>query len=286
MPVIPYDPSREALYRPEIRPTLFRPGDDPPLTRLAMEAARLAYHRAERSDIARQRLEEALARVGFGSPELFFDRRYATGTFGFGARRARDGCTLIAFRVTPHDDLRDLVTDLRFPPTAWEETGGRVHKGFANAVRSVIPQVHDWLQRSGAPAASIVLCGHGLGAAVATLAAALLRPALLVTLGSPRVGDADFVHSVAMIPGLRVVDCTDIVTRVPPPELGYRHVRPATYITAAGEVREGPAEGTMEADGLRAKAAYPLRHGWRSTNVLQRSFADHAPINYLRAFFR
>jgi predicted lipase len=244
-----------------------------------MEAARLAYVRAETAGHEQARLNEALARTGFGMATLFVHA--PSGSYGFGSLRPGDGTRLVAFRGTQPDDLKDLLTDLTFPPVDWPESGGRVHAGFAQATRGLLPALRDWLSGPGAGTGPLVLAGHSLGAAIATLAAALLKPALLVTLGSPRVGDASFVAAQASAPCARFVDCTDIVTTVPPAVLGYVHVRPPSYIDSSGLVQEDPNEALMTSDGRSAKVAYALRHAWIPGNVGLRSFADHAPINYL-----
>ena len=44
-----YDPSRNALYHPEQRDTIFESGQTYSPVQLAVEAARLAYYRAEES---------------------------------------------------------------------------------------------------------------------------------------------------------------------------------------------------------------------------------------------
>lgn len=289
--MLPHDASREALYQSERRPTLFAKGMAVPLHPLALEAARLAYLRAEDPGDAKQRLDEALSRVGFAPATLFVDR--ASGSYGYGTRRASDRTRLIAFRGTQPDDLNDLLSDLNFPPVDWPESSGRVHAGFARAARSLLPAVRQWLADTGTNTDptphtpdTLMITGHSLGAAMATLAAATLKPALLVTLGCPRVGNAAFANALAAsVPGTRYVDCADIVTQVPPAVLDYTHAYPPRYITAQGELVDQPTEAQMAADRRRAKATYLLQRAWRPGHVGLRSFADHAPINYLRAFF-
>jgi pimeloyl-ACP methyl ester carboxylesterase len=278
--MLAYDASREALYQPERRPTLFVEGRDLPIAQVALEAARLAYVRAETAVSETARLNDALARVGFGAATLFVHP--ATGTFGFGCVRSTDGTRLVAFRGTQPDDLDDLVSDLDFLAVDWPETGGRVHRGFANAVRGLLPAVREWL--AGSDNGSLILCGHSLGAAIATLAAALLKPTQLITLGSPRVGDAAFANATADVAGARFVDCADIVTTVPPAIFGYVHVRAPSYIDAAGQIHQNPTNDLMQADARAAGLAYTKERALIRGNVLLRSFADHAPINYLRAF--
>lgn len=282
--MLPYNASRDALYHSERQPTLFKPGVALPLQPLVLEAARLAYLRAEDTQDARQQLDDALARVGFGPASCFVDR--TTGSYGYGARRVSDRTRLLAFRGTQPDDLNDLLSDLNFPPVDWPESDGQVHAGFALAARSLLLAVRQWLAAPEAAQDTLVITGHSLGAAIATLMAATLQPALLVTLGSPRVGNATFTAALtANVRGVRYVDCADIVTQVPPTVLGYTHAYPPSYITAKGGLVEHPTEALMAMDRRQAKAAYLLQQAWRPGHVLLRSFADHAPINYLRAFF-
>jgi hypothetical protein len=279
--MLDYDPSRTALYTPERRDCLFEHGRGYTPVQIAVEAARLAYIRAESSVGELERLGEALARVGFGPPRLFLDP--STGTEAFGARRASDSTTLIAFRGTSPDALADLLTDANALLTPWPESAGRVHAGFASAARAVLPQVRAWLDESPREGGSLILTGHSLGAALATLAASVLRPTLVVTLGSPRVGDAAFTATLAgeMV---RIVGCCDAVTDLPPPIL-YTHVLPSTYLARHGEQVVDPPASFIRRDRFRARWRYLLRHAWRKGTVLFRDFADHAPINYARAFF-
>jgi hypothetical protein len=95
---IAYDPSRTSLYHPELCDTIFKGGQLYSPQQLAVEAARLAYYRAEESPSERTRLVEALARVEFNDLKLLVDFR--SGAAAFAARRSRDGTALLSFRGT------------------------------------------------------------------------------------------------------------------------------------------------------------------------------------------
>jgi Lipase (class 3) len=278
---IEYDPSRDALYHPELRATVFEFGRSYRPEQLAVEAARLAYIRAETSSSERLRLTESLAHAGFDAPTLFADS--ATGSEAFAAQRPGDGTTLFSFRGTQPDDVADLGTDLRANTVAWPESAGRVHAGFAAAARTLIPQMREWIDRNRPEPARLILTGHSLGAALATLVASIWPSAMLVTLGSPRVGDAQFAETLAKTDILRLVNCCDVVTEIPPPIGGYVHVRACAYITADGQRQSDPTDEFIAQDRLRARLDYVRQYAWRIGSVLVRDLADHAPINYVRA---
>jgi hypothetical protein len=279
-----YDPSNAALYHPEQRDTVFEQGQTYSIPQLAVEAARLAYYRAERSAGERARLAEALGRVGFSEPVLFAGPR--SGVAAFATGRA-DGATLLSFRGTQPDNYKNLITDVRANLVAWPESGGLVHDGFATAVRVLKPQILEWIDHSKPDDSKLILTGHSLGAAMATLAATIWRPAWLVTIGSPRVGDAAFVATVAATHKVRFVDCCDAVTEVPPEFGGYRHIGEPTYLTRDAGVVESPEPSFIMVDRLHARIDYASLYAWRMTkNVPVRDLADHAPINYARGIFR
>ena len=280
---ITYDPTRAALYTPAKRSTLFRAGQNYSVLELALEAARLAYVGAERSLSERERLTAALYSVGFGAPELFSDS--ATGAQGYGAYRADDGMALVAFRGTQPDDLFDLATTLQWHSVPWTESAGRVHAGFAQSARAVMPDVQKWLSITDSNRRTLILTGHSLGGAMATLIATVCRPDRLITLGSPRIGDQAFSATLAGIEHTRLVDCCDVVTMLPPKIPGYTHIAPMTYITRDGKLVADPSSDLVAEDRSKARAEYLTEHAWKSGNVLIRDLADHAPINYLRAFF-
>ncbi len=279
-----YDASRTALYHPERQDTLFVGGQTYAPLQLAVEAARLAYYRAEASPAERARLADALARVGFAGLVLFADFR--SGAAAFAARRSTDGTTLLSFRGTQPDNYQDLITDLRANLVPWPESAGRVHDGFAVSVRALRPQILEWIESAKPDPGKLILTGHSLGAAMATLAASIWRPAWLVTIGSPRVGDAAFIGTVRATYSARFVDCCDAVTEVPPEIGGYVHIKACTYITRDAGIVENPDSAFVQSDRSQGRADYfRLYSGQLERNVTVRELADHAPINYARAMF-
>lgn len=270
-----YDPRSEALFNPELRDTLL--GEPHPWTDDAVcaELARLAYVRFEAGELAR--LTSALARGGFGPPQPFNDG--SEDAQGFGTVAA-DGTFYLAYRGTQPDKVKDLASDAHFAPTAWPGPG-RVHSGFLAVEQSLSGQVDLWLRdRRGA---RLVITGHSLGAAMATVTAARIPEAELVTIGSPRVGDSDFKAAFAGRSVRRYVDCSDLVTKVPL-AIAYRHLDEERYIDRSGHVlASAPGEWARFEDQAAADAEYLRRCAGRPGNVPLRDLADHAPINYVSA---
>jgi lipase (class 3) len=280
--VIPYDPMRSALYTPEMQDTVFESGQSYSSPQLAVEGARLAYYRAEESPAQMRRLTEALARANFGEPRLFIDN--ITGAAGFGSLHNSNNTALLALRGTQPDDVSDIAHDLEAALIEWPEAGGRVHAGFAAAIRALLPQIRRWTGDIQVDPEKLIITGHSLGAAMATLAASVLHPGWLVTLGSPRAGDTRFISTVQTANIQRIVDCCDIVTRVPPPGV-YTHLPTCTYITRTAQEVSDPEPSIVEEDHLKARMEYLRDYAWKRGAVLVRDLADHAPINYVRAFF-
>ena len=274
---IPYDASRRALYSPE--------RSEPPagfsaawnVDWICAELSRLAYYRFEAGD--GPRLDAALERAGFAKAATFRDAK--AGAEGIGTTLP-DGRAFIAFRGTQPDDLKDLIADARANLVAFDG-GGRVHAGFLAAWRALERQVADWL--GAADARQLVLTGHSLGAAMATVAAAKRPEAELVLFGSPRVGDPAFAALIAGRNVRRYVDCTDLITALPPEFMGYEHVAPARYIDRFGTVHDpAPPPDAIAADRSLGRRSYLAKHAWQVwRNVLVRDLADHAPVNYVSA---
>jgi len=278
MPAIDYDASRDALYRPALRPTVLSGGASPGIDALCAEASRLSYLGFESDAAQRRQLIDALGRAGLGRWAGFHARQ--TGTEAYCAL-SEAGDAIVVFRGTVPGDIKDLATDLNARPVAWAD-GGNVHAGFAGAFASIGGEIAAWLEQH-APGAPLTVTGHSLGAALATLAMSRWRARRLVTFGCPRVGDAAFAATIAAATAMRYVDCCDIVCNVPPLGLGYADAGTLRYIDRNGMVRAGISAGEIAADRAHARNEYLVKHALRPGSVLVRELADHAPINYVRA---
>lgn len=145
----------------------------------------------------------------------------------------KDNTLLISFRGT--DSLKDWKTDFKFwkkrIPYGNSQSKIRVHSGFIDAYQDecVRDQIHKVITDN---ISSIYVTGHSLGAALATLCALDLQynfpdKFYEVTLfGCPRVGNKAFSKSYnkRLIKTIRIENGNDIVTKIPPPIFGFRHI--------------------------------------------------------------
>jgi len=155
------------------------------------------------------------------------------GTLGFVSVDNVRREIVVAYRGT--NNLANLIQDLAY---AWLPSprgdGTRMHKGFYAATMSIYPRVLKLLRHistSHYPKYKVVLTGHSLGGAMATISYYLLShdmPNLsyvLITFGEPRVGDrafADYINQ-QRIPAARVVNGLDAVPHVSVASLGFVH---------------------------------------------------------------
>jgi hypothetical protein len=270
MRTIPYDPSRTALYHPGIAPTVLKPGGTHSEALLCAEAARLAYKRFESSANAVRDIETALGYADFEQVE-FFDQQ---GIQAFAAASAARATTLVAFRGTTRA-LDDILTDFKTWPKNWC-TGGKVHAGFCDAFEQHRAKLSSWL---AAHPGKCLITGHSLGGALAALAASVFKPARLITYGAPRVGDNAFSATLAGVATERYVNCCDIIARVPPQFLGYRHGGVLHYIDHTGRIHLNPDKQLMSEDNRQGRRDY-RQFALQPDTVKLRQLADHAPINY------
>jgi len=234
-------------------------------------------------------IQSTLAGIGFSQCKFFESEDAASkgGTHCFTAigtdPDSGKQIGVVVFRGTDADDPTDIGDDADLLLKPWD-AGGSVHTGFANALAAIRPALDHSVKSLGVP---ILFTGHSLGAALATLAASLYKPTAdvlaLYTIGSPRVGNLAFVATLYGIEVYRYRDCSDVVTRVPLPEMGYAHVGLARYIDRNGLINLNPSETVIAKDRVAAEGDYLLKYAWKTGNVGVRDLADHAPINYVWA---
>lgn len=153
--------------------------------------------------------------------------------------------------------------DQTYPYAAQSQSGARLHEGFSNAYMSVRDTIHEFMKTN--PVSKVVLTGHSLGGALATIGAVDVQynfdrdPRIKIevfTFGAPRVGNGGFRDSFnRRVPdSYRFIYGMDIVPALPRPWQGYSHVDT--------EYRLGPRF---------------------SLNFLTQRFKDHSITSYISA---
>lgn len=220
--------------------------------------------------------DEAEARRAFeliGLPDVsFYDR---DGSQAYRARNDRD--CVIACRGTQPNEWNDIRADAN-AASVLAETTGRVHRGFKREVDDLWPMLETALEENDEP---LWFCGHSLGGAMATICAGRCilshiesNPTELYTFGSPRVGNKRYVNFVKL-KHYRFVNNNDIVTRVPPAWLGYRHNGAEVYLDHEGKIRK-LGRASRRRDQLTGFLQSLLR--WRIDH-----FDDHSIHRYITA---
>lgn len=169
-----------------------------------------------------------------GLPELCFYEHDGAQAYRF----RNDHDCVIACRGTEPNEWNDIHADAN-AAAVLAETAGKVHRGFKREVDDLWPMLETALIDNDQP---LWFCGHSLGGAMATIAAGRCFlshinsvPEQLYTYGSPRVGDKRYINFVTL-DHYRFVNNNDIVTRVPPVLLGYRHAGREVYINRNGRL--------------------------------------------------
>ncbi len=187
--------------------------------------------------------------------------------------------SIVVFRGTEPNEWNDIQADAN-AITALAETVGRVHRGFKTETDELWPLIEKELEANKLP---LYFTGHSLGGAMATICAGrcLLsyihsEPIELHTFGSPRVGCKRYINH-APIKHYRWVNNNDIVTRVPPPWLGYRHGGREIYLNYLGQIREIHGWKRV-ADRLKG-----FFGGLRRFRIDQLS--DHSTLDYIEHIF-
>lgn len=151
--------------------------------------------------------------------------------------KATGNVIVLTFRGTESSSIKNWLTNLDFgkDPFPGLPSNHQVHQGFLGAYKDVKSQVFAALNAAVKQCANcrIILTGHSLGGALATIAAADLivnkyagSRLSLYTYGSPRVGNVEFVtwFNNQIKDSFRVTHADDAVTHVPLDSMGYTHV--------------------------------------------------------------
>lgn len=135
--------------------------------------------------------------------------------FGFVARNQKSGAVFVTFRGT--ESAEDWLSNITFPQV--KHPWGMVEDGFSHLYDQCSASVKNAV--AAANPAQLIVTGHSLGSALATLAAADLvianfTPAIY-TFASPRTGNIDFANKFdqSINTKWRVANTEDIVTTVP-----------------------------------------------------------------------
>ena len=132
------------------------------------------------------------------------------------------------------ESKKDFQNDASIDKVPFIEDGEKVHIGFKYCWESVLGDTYDAidtaLENLQGEATDIIVCGHSLGGAVATLYAYSIKKhyphynVRSTTMGSPRVGNKVFKENYdkSEIDTLRIVHNNDLVTHTP--YIGFYHV--------------------------------------------------------------
>ncbi len=148
--------------------------------------------------------------------------------------KGSDGTHVLSFRGTEVTQKSDVLADLKSGKNI-EACGGKVHVGFKGEINKLWPAI----EKATANIDSLYITGHSLGAAMATIAASRVQSKVtaLVTFGSPRVGNQEFVNSLN-VTHYRVQNNCDDVTKVPLRLMGFVHHGTHKYMNYYGEFRD------------------------------------------------
>ena len=159
--------------------------------------------------------------------------------------------TVLSFRGTEVTEKSDVLADLKSGKNL-EACGGKVHVGFKGEINKLWPA----LEKATSNIDKLYVTGHSLGAAMATIAAGRMQSKVLalVTFGSPRVGNKQYVNSLT-VTHYRVQNNCDDVTKVPFKLMGFAHHGTHKYLNYYGAFRTlTPWQQVKDMVRSRAKA--------------------------------
>jgi hypothetical protein len=157
------------------------------------------------------------------------------GYIGYNSKQSR---IFVSFRGS--ESIQNWLSDLDMVLTPYESygcSGCNVHKGFYTAEQKSLAGILSEVKslKEQFPSYSVMVTGHSLGAALATLTAIDVQgsgigPVSLYNFGSPRVGDVAFSEwaSSYITDANRVTHHKDMVVHTPP-HGNYQHISGEWY---------------------------------------------------------
>jgi len=178
-----------------------------------------------------------------------------------------------AFRGTEPSKLNDVMADLKVIKNS-AIAGGKVHGGFKQEVDDVWMDILEELEHNDQLKLrkDVYMTGHSLGAAMATISSTRYQPEELFTFGSPRVGGPRFIKNIKC-KHYRFMNNNDIVCRIPPAWLGFRHHGEMIYFNAAGIRQSNPTYKDLFKGILNSWKRWKFFDG----------IVDHGMPNYVKA---
>lgn len=183
--------------------------------------------------------------------------------------------SLVGIHFPGTASFQDLLTDIKVRKV--KSGAGRLHRGFQAAAESVCQQILSQLQAVFPEAPRVIISGHSLGGAVATITADWLNRCgyevqAVYTFGSPRVANGPWQRDYNRRLGnrtYRIVNSGDPIPRIPWMLGTYRHVDQLVYLKKDGGIetnfavaaaREAVSQLTTQGSQLSSKFVRPSAH--------------------------
>jgi triacylglycerol lipase len=141
---------------------------------------------------------------------------------------------ILSFRGTEITQNSDIIADMKIIKIKNANGHGYVHKGFSEELDKLWNNLLLDISNNKKP---LFITGHSLGASLSIIAASRLKTLVsaLITFGSPRVGDEDFVNNLDVV-HYRIQNNNDIITKLPLESMDYKHHGKCIYLNYYGQI--------------------------------------------------